>query len=101
VECVAPTLIQESGPGARPIEAQRAELAAVPGLEALGEQDVAEIRRIGDNSGCMALKGANAEHEGEPQADRWPLDEHLLALARRWGIDPRRDLGRRELSGAR
>jgi len=101
VACVAPTLVQESGPGARAIEAQRAELATVPALDALLEQEVAEIRRIGDNSGCMALKGASAEHEGEPQADRWALDEHLLALAQRWSIDPERDLGRRELSGAR
>ena len=29
VACVAPTLIQESGPGARPIEDKRAELAAL------------------------------------------------------------------------
>ncbi len=29
VECVAPTLIQESGPGARPVEDKRAELATV------------------------------------------------------------------------
>ena len=101
VACVAPTLIQESAPGARPIEAQRAELAAVPALDLLGEREVAEIRRIGDNSGCMALKGASAGHEGEPQADRWPLDEHLRALAQRWSIDPERDLVRRELSGAR
>jgi aryl-alcohol dehydrogenase-like predicted oxidoreductase len=100
VACVAPTLIQESAPGARPIEEQRAELAAVAALDVLGEQEVAEIRRIGDNTGCMALKGASAEHEGEAQADRWPLDEHLLALAQRWNIDPEHDLGRRELSGA-
>src|SRR5207247_11175438 len=30
VACVVPTLIQEAGPGARPIEDKRAELAAVP-----------------------------------------------------------------------
>ncbi len=32
VGCVAPTLIQEGGPGARPIEDKRAELAGVAGL---------------------------------------------------------------------
>ncbi len=32
VRCVAPTLIQEPGPRARPIEDKRAELAAVPEL---------------------------------------------------------------------
>src|SRR5436190_3884341 len=101
VACVAPTLIQESAPGARPVEEQRAELAAVAALDVLGEEEVAAIRRIGDNAGCMALKGASTEHHGEAQADRWPLDEHLLALAQRWNIDPERDLGRRELSGVR
>ena len=30
VHCVAPTLIQEAGPDAKPIEAKRAELAALP-----------------------------------------------------------------------
>ena len=35
VRCVAPTLIQEPGPGARPVEAKRAELAAVAALPPL------------------------------------------------------------------
>src|SRR4051795_564295 len=99
VACVAPTLIQESGAGARPIEDQRAQLAAVASLDGLSDEEVAEIRRIGENTGCMALKGASAEHEGDPRPDRWPLDEHLLELAQRWDIDPGRDLARRELSG--
>ena len=45
----------------------------------------------------MALKGASVEHEGRRRADRWALDEELAAVARRWGIDPARDLadGRR------
>ena len=45
----------------------------------------------------MALKGASAEHEGAPQADRWGLDG-LSEVGARWGIDPRRDLARRELT---
>jgi aryl-alcohol dehydrogenase-like predicted oxidoreductase len=92
VECVAPTLIQEAGPEACPIEAKRVELAALPAEPRLSEADVAEIRAIGDNSGCMALKGASPEHEGEERPDRWPLDESLLAVGERWGIDPDRDL---------
>ena len=43
----------------------------------------------------MALKGASAEHEGAPRADRWELDDELAAVAARWGIDPRRDLAER------
>jgi aryl-alcohol dehydrogenase-like predicted oxidoreductase len=104
VRCVAPTLIQErptliqeSGadgmPVPRPIEDKRAELAALTALHSLAEArlsdaEVAELRAIGDNTGCMALKGASAQHEGAPLADRWPLDEELRALAASSGIDP-------------
>jgi aryl-alcohol dehydrogenase-like predicted oxidoreductase len=92
VECVAPTLIQEVGEGAAPIEQKRADLAALPAENRLSEADVAAIRAIGDNVGCMALKGASFEHEGEEQPDRWPLNEGLLETGERWGIDPQRDL---------
>jgi aryl-alcohol dehydrogenase-like predicted oxidoreductase len=92
VRCVAPTLIQERGGTARAIEDKRAELAAVPAEVVLGDAEVAEIRAIGDNTGCMALKGASPQFEGEPQPDRWPLDGELQELAARWAIDPERDL---------
>jgi aryl-alcohol dehydrogenase-like predicted oxidoreductase len=95
VRCVAPTLIQEPGTGARPIEDKRAELAAVPALMAhspLSQDEMSQIREIGDNFGCMALKGANPAHEGPTRPDRWGLDGDLEALAGRWGIDPARDL---------
>lgn len=92
VGCVAPTLIQESGPDAKPVEAKRADLAALPHDILLSETEVAELRAIGDNSGSMALKGASLEHEGPPQADRWPLTGELGELAARWGIAPQRDL---------
>jgi aryl-alcohol dehydrogenase-like predicted oxidoreductase len=90
VECVVPTLIQEAGPGARPIEEKRAELAALPAEPRLSEQDAAAIRAVGDNAGCMALKGANPGHEGEERPDRWGLDGDLLAVGERWGITPDR-----------
>jgi aryl-alcohol dehydrogenase-like predicted oxidoreductase len=92
VECVVPTLIQEPGPGARPVEAKRADLAAVPSQVVLTAEEVAEIRALGDNTGCMALKGASPEHEGPERPDRWPLDEEAAALAARWRIDPERQL---------
>jgi aryl-alcohol dehydrogenase-like predicted oxidoreductase len=95
--CVAPTLIQESGTGARPIEEKRAELAAVLGSD-LTAEELRALRAIGENTGCMTLKGASLEYEGPPRADRWPLDGELAAVAGRWGIDPRRDLLARELS---
>jgi aryl-alcohol dehydrogenase-like predicted oxidoreductase len=92
VECVVPTLIQEAGQGATPIEEKRADLAALPAEQRLTREDLEAIRAIGDNTGCMALKGASPEHEGEERADRWPLDEKLAAVGERWGIDPDRDL---------
>jgi aryl-alcohol dehydrogenase-like predicted oxidoreductase len=91
VHCVAPTLISEPGSG-KPIEAKRAELAAVRGPSVLSEAEVAELRAIGDNRGSMVLKGAAPDFEGEPLPDRWPLTPELTALASRWGISPGRDL---------
>ncbi len=92
VECVAPTLIQEVGPEARTIESERAELAAIPDKKLLAADDVKAIRAIGDNTGCMALKGANPAFEGDEQPDRWPLSPELVEVGGRWGIDPERDL---------
>jgi aryl-alcohol dehydrogenase-like predicted oxidoreductase len=107
VRCVAPTLIQEAGSNARPIESKRAELAALAprtGPEAgdsraggpLSAEEVQAIRAIGENTGCMALKGASALHTGPAHPDRWALDEQLLTVAERWRIDPERDLQARD-----
>jgi aryl-alcohol dehydrogenase-like predicted oxidoreductase len=92
VECVAPTLIQEAGPESPSIESKRADLAALPGDQRLSAEDVAAIRALGDNTGCMALKGASPAHEGEDQPDRWGLSKDLVETGERWGIDPERDL---------
>jgi hypothetical protein len=119
VRCAAPTLIQERGAGARAVEDKRAELAAFAGALAarasarpdgaaaagpssriLAAEEVKSIRAIGDNKGCMALKGASPEHAGAEAPDRWQLDPSLAAVAARWEIEPERDLSRAELSGA-
>jgi aryl-alcohol dehydrogenase-like predicted oxidoreductase len=92
VACVVPTLIQELGPDARTIEDKRAELAALPAEPRLTGDDLDAIRSIGDNTGCMALKGASPAHSGEPRPDRWELDGRLERVAARWGIEPERDL---------
>jgi len=90
VACAAPTLIQEAG--GRLVEEKREELAATPAGVVLSEEEVAEIRAIGDNTGCMALKGGVPDHEGEERPDRWALTPELAAVGSRWGIEPERDL---------
>jgi aryl-alcohol dehydrogenase-like predicted oxidoreductase len=91
VDCVAPTLIEEPD-GVKPIERKRDELAAVPELSPLTVEEVVDIRAIGDNTGSMLLKGATPDHQGEERPDRWGLSEAHVELARRFGIDPGRDL---------
>jgi len=92
VRCVAPTLIQEPGADAKPIEAKRAELATLPDAGLLDPDEVAALRAIGDNTGSMVLKGAAPDFAGEPRPDRWGLNPELAELAARWGIEPARDL---------
>ncbi len=92
VSCVAPTLIQESGSDARAIEDKHAELAALGAEVLLSATEMQELRAIGDNTGSMALKGANPAHEGAARPDRWGMSDELDALAARWEIAPERDL---------
>jgi aryl-alcohol dehydrogenase-like predicted oxidoreductase len=92
VRCVVPTLIQEPGDAAKPVEAKRAELAAVAEEPGLTEAELASIRAIGDNTGSMTLKGASTEYSGEPAPDRWELAPELAEVGARWGITPERDL---------
>ena len=92
VKTVVPTLIQEGGEGAKAVEAKRAELAGVPEQPVLSDEEVAEIRAIGDNTGSMVLKGGAPDYDGEERPDRWAFGSSLADVAARWGIDPVRDL---------
>ena len=92
VRCVAPTIMQETGPDAVPVEAKRAELAAVPEVSPLSAEEVEAIRAIGDNTGCMALKGAAPNYDGPVVADQWPVADELAELGTRYGIEAERDL---------
>lgn len=91
VQSVIPTMIQEVGDDAKPIEEKIAELAALPEIK-LSADEMDVLRRIGDNTGCMALKGGSPEHTGEPLPDRWSLTSDLTQVADRWHIAPKRDL---------
>jgi hypothetical protein len=58
----------------------------------LAAEDLEILGRIGDNRGCMTLKGANRSHSTEAEADRWGISPDLEAVGKRWGIDPDDDL---------
>jgi aryl-alcohol dehydrogenase-like predicted oxidoreductase len=85
VECVIPTFIQEAGDGARPIEDKIREFAALPDIR-LSTEEVEAVRKIGDNTGCMSLKGASKRHSTSERPDEWPMREDLLATAGRYGL---------------
>jgi aryl-alcohol dehydrogenase-like predicted oxidoreductase len=91
VHSVIPTLISEPGESSKPVEQKLEELATLPELK-LDESEKEAIARIGDNKGCMHLKGANRGHTTTPEPDRWGISADLDAVARRWNIDPDRDL---------
>jgi aryl-alcohol dehydrogenase-like predicted oxidoreductase len=91
VKSVAPTLIQEAGPESRAIESKADELAALPAVN-FSQEDLDLIARVGENQGCMTLKGANRTHTGPPEPDRWGLTADLEAVARLWRINPDQDL---------
>ena len=95
VKSVIPTLMQEvaqtNGIAPKTIEGKIDELAALPSVT-LSAEEIARIAEIGNNKGCMALKGGNPDHSGDPLPDRWPLNDELLEIAGRWKIEPARDL---------
>lgn len=85
VESVVPTFIQEAGENAAPIEDLICQFANLPSVR-FTAAEVEEIRAIGDNTGCMTLKGASKRHETSQRADEWPMREDLLEVARRWNL---------------
>ena len=91
VKSVIPTLIQETDAASKSIETKVDELATLPELT-LSAEECEFIEHVGDNKGCMTLKGANRAHTGEPEADKWGLTPDLEAVGKRWGVDPDRDL---------
>lgn len=91
IKSVIPTMIQESGEKAKTIESKIDELAALPHAN-FSEEEMEQIASIGNNKNCMELKGGNPSHVGEAQPDRWALNPELGSVAKRWHIEPERDL---------
>jgi len=92
VAAVVPTLIQEVGESARPFASKIDDLASVNGSRKLQPEELEEMEKIGDNKGCMALKGGSRQYQGAVQADQWPINPELEEIARRWGLEPDSDL---------
>ena len=89
VKSVIPTLIQEVE--GKTIETKVDELASLPDLK-LTDDECERIAEIGNNKGCMELKGSNPAHLGEPLPDRWGLTNDHELVAKKWGIDTQADL---------
>ena len=53
----------------------------------LRPEEVEQVRQIGDNTGCMILKGASKRHATHgDRADEWPMRPELLEIAGRYGL---------------
>lgn len=89
VKSTAPTFIQEAGEGARPVEEKVTEFANLPTDIVLTNDEIELLSAIGNNVGCMQLKGASERNDGEePQPDRWPMRPDLAPVADRWSLNP-------------
>ncbi|MBK1825996.1 aldo/keto reductase [Haloferula rosea] len=85
VKSVVPTFIQEASDQAKPIEERIREFAVMPELR-LSAEEIEEVKAIGDNTGCMMLKGASKRHSVSERPDEWPMREELFELADRYGL---------------
>jgi aryl-alcohol dehydrogenase-like predicted oxidoreductase len=85
VRSLVPTFMQEVGEDARPVEDKIRAFAAMPELR-LTPEEVEMVRQIGDNTGCMTLKGASQRHHTSTRPDEWPMRPDLLELAERHGL---------------
>ena len=92
VATAAPTLIQESGADARPIEAQREELADAPAAEILSQQELVRDLRDRRQHRVDGAQGRIAELRRRRAAGRLAADRRPAPTAARWDLDPERDL---------
>ena len=92
VKSVIPTLIQEVGEKAKPIEKKVDELAALPEIK-FTDEEKEFILMVGNNKGCMELKGSNRAHVGESRCLTAGASRKITKIAaKQWGVDPDGDL---------
>jgi len=85
VKSVVPTCIQEPNPNAPTIEDMIKDVATLPNIQ-LKPEDMEKIRKIGDNTGCMSLKGASKRHTKSERPDEWPMRPELLKYAEKYSL---------------
>jgi aryl-alcohol dehydrogenase-like predicted oxidoreductase len=85
VQSVVPTFLQEAGDGMREIEDKINEFLPLPDIR-FSAEEIDSVRKIGDNTGCMTLKGASNRHEKSERADEWQMRPELLEIGQRYGI---------------
>ena len=83
VRSVVPTFIQEAGEEAKAIEELVKEFGSLPINNPFSDEEIEEIASIGDNTGCMTLKGASNRHVESLRPDEWPMKPELMELAER------------------
>ena len=87
VASVIPTFIQEAGETARAVEDKIRDLAAMPKRPPFTQEELDLIRTIGDNTGCMTLKGASRRHESSDRPDEWAMRPELEELVDKWNLE--------------
>ncbi len=83
VKSTVPTFLQEHHDTATPIEDKIKDFGKLPDYK-LTEEECETIRSIGDNTGCMKLKGASTRHETSERPDEWPMREDLAQIAEKY-----------------
>ena len=85
VKSTVPTFLQEHHDTAIPIEDKIIDFGKLPDITLTAEESET-IRSIGDNTGCMKLKGASSRHETSERPDEWPMRDDLLAVIEKYDL---------------
>lgn len=85
VKSTVPTFLQEHHDTAIPIEEKIKDFGKLPDIK-LTAEEIQEIQAIGDNTGCMMLKGASTRHQTSERPDEWPMRQDLEAIAQKYNL---------------
>jgi len=80
VKSVVPTFIREKGGSNEAMFDKIQQLVDLPKIT-LSKEEIEAINVIGENAGCMHLKGASSRHSESLRPDEWPLRPELASIA--------------------